>query len=74
MTFDVPADLTLFAESVRTAIGDWQPPREPDLGCLATIAAAGSPRLATPGGQLWAGGLLGYVVAGSVELGRRLRP
>ena len=32
MTFDVPAEHVLFAESVRTAIGAWEPPREPELG------------------------------------------
>jgi Acyl-CoA dehydrogenase, C-terminal domain len=77
MTFDVPADLILFAESVRTAIGDWQPPREPDLGAWQDdrdddLAA----RLADVGwSELWAGkDLLGAVVAGAVELGRAAAP
>jgi Acyl-CoA dehydrogenase, C-terminal domain len=77
MTFDVPADLTLFAESVRTAIGDWEPPREPDLGAWQDdrdddLAA----RLAGVGwSELWAGeDLLGAVVAGAVELGRAAAP
>jgi Acyl-CoA dehydrogenase, C-terminal domain len=77
MTFDVPAELTLFAESVRTAIGDWYPPREPDLGAWYDdrdddLAA----RLADVGwSELWAGEeLLGAVVAGAVELGRAAAP
>jgi Acyl-CoA dehydrogenase, C-terminal domain len=77
MTFDVPAELTLFAESVRTAIGDWRPPREPDLGAwqddrddeLASgLAEAGW-------SDLWAGEeLLGAAVAGAIELGRASAP
>jgi hypothetical protein len=57
MTFDVPVDLILFAESVRTAIGDWQPSCEPDLGAWQDdrdddLAA----RLAEVGwSELWAG-------------------
>lgn len=77
MTFDVPADLTLFAESVRTAIGDWEPPREPELGAWQDdrddeLAS----RLADTGwSELWAGDdLLGPVVAGAVELGRAAAP
>ncbi len=77
MTFEVGEELTLFAESVRAAIGDWHPPREPELGGwqddrddeLATrLAAAGW-------GALWSGEeLLGAVVAGGIELGRAAAP
>jgi hypothetical protein len=77
MTFDVPAELTLFAESVRTAIANWEPPREPDLGAWQddrddALAA----RLAEAGwSELWAGDdLLGAVVAGGIELGRVAAP
>ena len=77
MNFDVPADLALFAESVRDAIGDWQPPREPELGAWQEdrddeLAA----RLTAVGWtELWAGGeLLGATVAGGIELGRAAAP
>ena len=32
MRFQVSDELTLFAESVRAAIGDWRAPIEPELG------------------------------------------
>ena len=32
MRFDVSDELRLFAESVRAAIREWEPPREPELG------------------------------------------
>ncbi len=77
MRFDVSDELALFAESVRSAIGTWEPPREPDLGAwqddrddelAARLAAAGW-------SQLWAGDeLLGAVVAGGIELGRVAAP
>ena len=77
MTFDVPSELTLFAESVRAAIGDWSPPREPELGewqddrddaLAARVAEAGW-------SDLWAGEeLLGGAVAGGIELGRAAAP
>ncbi len=77
MNFDVPADLALFAESVRDAVGDWQPPREPELGAWQDdrddeLAA----RLTAVGWtELWAGGeLLGATVAGGIELGRAAAP
>lgn len=77
MTFDVPTELLLFVESVRTAIGDWEPPREPELGGWQDdrdneLAA----RLADAGwSELWAGKeLLGAVVAGAIELGRAGAP
>ena len=65
MNFDVPAELAFFAESVRDAVGDWQPPREPELGAWQDdrddeLAA----RLTAVGWtELWAGGeLLGATV------------
>ena len=77
MNFDVSTELALFAESVRAAIGDWQPPREPELGSwqddrddelAARVAAAGW-------SDLWAAEeLLGAVVAGGIELGRVAAP
>ena len=32
MRFDVPDEPRLFGESVRRAIGEWEAPREPELG------------------------------------------
>ncbi len=77
MRFELSAEQALFAESVRTAIGDWEPPREPELGEWQddrddALAA----RLVEAGwSELWAGDeLLGAVVAGAVELGRTAAP
>jgi hypothetical protein len=77
VTFDVPAELTLFAESVRGALAGWAPPREPDLGAWQDdrddeLAA----RLTEAGwSELWAGEeLLGAAVAGGIELGRAAAP
>ena len=77
MTFDVPSELTQFAESVRAAIGPWAPPREPELGDWQDdrddeLAA----RLADAGwSELWAREeLLGAIVAGGFELGRAAAP
>ena len=77
MRFDVQGDLTLFAESVRAAVRDWEPPREPDLGEWQDdrddeLAA----RLADAGwGELWSGDdVLGATVAGGIELGRAAAP
>jgi len=77
MRFDATDDLRLFAESLRAAIGDWEPPREPELGgwqddrddALATrLVAAGW-------SELWASSdLLGPTVAGGLELGRAVAP
>jgi hypothetical protein len=75
--FDVPDELRLFADSVRAAIGDWEPEREPDLGDWQddrddSLAA----RLAATGwAELWASSeLLGAAVVGGVELGRAVAP
>jgi Acyl-CoA dehydrogenase, C-terminal domain len=77
VNFAVTADLELFAESVRDAVGDWQPVREPELGTWQDdrddLLAA---RLAEAGwSDLWAGDeLLGPAVAGGIELGRAAAP
>ncbi len=77
MRFQVSDELTLFAESVRAAIGDWRAPLEPELGSwqddrddelAARVSAAGW-------SELWsAEELLGAVVAGGIELGRAAAP
>ena len=77
MRFQVSEELTLFAESVRAAVGDWRAPSEPELGSwqddrddelAARLAAAGWT-------ELWASDeLLGAVVAGGIELGRAAAP
>ncbi len=77
MTFDVPPELTQFAESVRAAIGGWAPPREPELGAWHDDRDDGlAGRLAEAGwGELWVSeDLLGAVVAGAIELGRAVAP
>ncbi len=77
MRFDVSDELRLFGESVRGAIGEWEPPREPELGAWQDdrddeLAA----RLASAGwADLWASAeLLGAVVAGGLELGKAVAP
>jgi hypothetical protein len=75
MRFDVVGELGLFADSVRAAIGDWEPVREPDLGAwqddrddpLANRLAA------TGWTELWNADLAA-VVAGGLELGRAAAP
>ena len=77
MRFDVADDLRLFAESVCAAIGDWEPPREPDLGGWQDDRDDSlAERLAATGwAELWAGSyLLGPAVAGGFELGRAVVP
>ena len=77
MTFDVPTELTLFAESVRAALGGWEPPREPELGAWQDDRDdALARRLADAGwSELWAGEeLLGAAAAGGIELGRAAAP
>jgi Acyl-CoA dehydrogenase, C-terminal domain len=77
MRFDVAAEHALFAESVRSAIGEWRPLREPDLGDWQDDRDDGlAARLAEAGwSELWAGDeLLGAVVAGGLELGRAAAP
>ena len=77
MRFETAPELRLFADSVRGAIGEWEPPREPAFGTwwdeqdeqLAT-------RLAGVGwAELWADAeLRGAAVAGAIELGRAVAP
>lgn len=77
MRFQVAEELTLFAESVRAAIGDWRAPYEPELASwqddrddelAARLGAAGW-------SELWAGDeLRGAAVAGGIELGRAAAP
>ena len=77
MRFDVSDELRLFAESVRSAIGDWEPQREPDLGEWQDDRddALAERLTATGWAQLWASSeLLGPAVVGGVELGRAVAP
>ncbi len=76
MRFDVLPELRLFADSVRTAIGEWEPAREPDLGAwLDDRDDAIADRLETAGWrELWAVEDLGAVVAGALVLGRAVAP
>ena len=77
MRFQVSEELSLFADSVRAALGDWRAPAEPELGSwqddrddelAARVTAAGW-------AELWAGDeLVGAVVAGGIELGRAAAP
>ncbi len=70
-------DLRLFSESLRAAIGDWEPVREPELGSWQDDRDdALSERLGAAGwAELWAGSdLLGAAVAGGIELGRAVAP
>lgn len=77
MRFETGEEPRLFADSVRAAIGGWEPPREPDLGAwLDDRDDALGERLAAAGWrELWAAPeLLGAVVAGGVELGHAAAP
>jgi hypothetical protein len=77
MRLTLTAEERLFAESVRAAIGGWQPAREPDLGAwLDDRDDALAERLAAAGWtELWNdASLLGVAVAGGVELGRAAAP
>jgi hypothetical protein len=77
MRLEIAAEHALFADSLRSAVGDWRPAREPDLGewqddrdheLAQRVAEAGWV-------ELWAGDeLLGAVVAGGHELGRAAAP
>ncbi len=75
MNFEIAPELRLFRESVRTAIGEWEPLAEPELGewlddrddeLAARLTAAGW-------SELWTIEL-GPVVAGAFELGRAVAP
>lgn len=77
MKFVVAPELELFAESVRGALADWEPPREAVLGDWADSRDDGlGATLAELGwADLWADPeLLGPTVAGAVELGRAVAP
>lgn len=75
MNFEVSAELRLFGESIRAAIGDWAPPVEPELATwLDDRDGALERRLESTGWkELWAAEL-GPVVAGAMELGRAVAP
>lgn len=77
MRFETSPELRLFADSVRGALGGWEPTREPVFGTWwdehdGDVAA----RVAGTGfAELWADSeLLGACVAGGIELGRALAP
>ncbi len=76
MRFDVAPELRLFGDSVRAAIGDWEPEREPELASWLDdrddeLAA----RLTDVGWhELSAGDDIGAIVAGGLELGRAVAP
>ncbi len=76
MRFDVSDELRLFAESVRAAIGEWEPSREPELGAwLDDRDDALASRLEVAGwADLDAPGLREVAVAGAIELGRAGAP
>lgn len=77
MRFEVSDELRLFAESVRSAIGGWEPKREPELGSWQDDRDDDlAERLAAAGwSQLWAEKeLAGAIVAGAIELGRAAAP
>ena len=75
MNFEIAPELRLFRETVRTAIGEWEPLAEPELGewlddrddeLAARLTGAGW-------SELWTAEL-GPVVAGAFELGRAVAP
>lgn len=77
MRFEVAAEHRAFGESVRAALGEWEPTREPELGAWQDDRDADlDARLAAVGySELWADDeLLGAAVAGGLELGRALTP
>jgi hypothetical protein len=77
LTFDVPSELALFAESLRAALTGWSAPREPDLGDWQDDRDDGLAQSLTEAGwsELWASAeLLGPAVAGGIELGRAAAP
>ena len=76
MRFDVSPELRLFGDSVRAAVGHWEPVREPELASwLDDRDDELSARLAAVGWhELWAGDDSGAIVAGGLELGRAVAP
>jgi hypothetical protein len=75
MNFEVAAELRLFGESVRAAVGDWAPPTEPELATWLDDRDDELERRLESAGwkELWSG-VLGPVVAGATELGRAVAP
>ena len=77
MILDASPEQLLFAESIRSAVGDWEPPREPELGTWQDDRDDALATRLTEAGwtELWADpDLLGAAVAGGVELGRACAP
>ena len=76
MNFETAPELRLFGESVRSAVGEWAPALEPQLGTwLDDRDDALAGRLDDAGWQeLWSLDHLGAVVAGGLELGRAVAP
>jgi hypothetical protein len=77
MRFRVADEPRLFAEAVRTALGDWHPVREPEFGAWQDDRDDGLAERVTAAGwsELWAGDdLLPAAVAGAIELGRAAAP
>jgi Acyl-CoA dehydrogenase, C-terminal domain len=77
VNFEVATDVRHFGESVRAAIGGWEPRLEPELGSWHDDRDDRlAERLAAAGWQeLWElGDDLGAVVAGALELGRAVTP
>jgi Acyl-CoA dehydrogenase, C-terminal domain len=75
--FEVAEEHRTFADSVRSAVGDWKAPLEPELGVWQDDRdSALDVRLEDVGwSALWADGeLLGAAVAGAFELGRAVAP
>jgi hypothetical protein len=74
--FEASEEIRLFRESVRATVGDWEPPREPELGTwLDDRDDALASRLEAAGwADLDAPGLGEAAVAGGMELGRAVAP
>ena len=77
MRFEVSSEHRAFAESVRAAVGSWEPPREPELGTWQDDRddALGARLGAVGFVELWLDDdLHGAGVAGALELGRACAP
>jgi len=77
MRFELADEHRTFAESVRAAVGDWEPAREPELGAWQDDQDGALLARLEPVGftALWCGDeLLGAAVAGAHELGRAVAP
>jgi Acyl-CoA dehydrogenase, C-terminal domain len=75
VNFEVASELRHFGESVRAAVGSWEPSTEPELGAwLDDRDAALEARLEETGwSELWSSET-GPIVAGGLELGRAIAP